>query len=102
MVKPNFNYFRRGCYHNLKHKLGVSRKDFKKYLSYGLGVRLRIPDEMNFKQVYDGLLEKHPTLFNLANLIENALFLKFVFRRDLDLNPSLSKSLNDRFTSTNS
>ena len=87
-VKPNFNYFCRNCYHNLKRKLGVSRSDFRKYLRYGLGVHLRIPEEMNFKQVYDSLLEKHPTLFNLANLIENALFLKFVFRKDLDLKPS--------------
>jgi hypothetical protein len=101
-VKPNFIFFCRGCYHNMKHKLGVSRKDFRKYLRYCLGVHLRIPEEMNFKQVYDSLLEKHPTLFNLANLIENALFLKFVLRSDLDLNPSLSKSLNDRSTSTNS
>ena len=87
-VKPNFNYFCRDCYHNLKRKLGVSRSDFRKYLRYGLGVHLRIPEEMNFKQVYDSLVEKHPTLFPLANLLENALFLKFVFRKDLDLKPS--------------
>ena len=84
-VKPNFNYFCRGCYHNLKRKLGVSRSDFGKYLRYGLGVHIHIPEDWNFKQMYDSLLETHPTLFSLANLIEHALFLKVVFHRDFDL-----------------
>ena len=101
-VKPNFNYFCRSCYHISKYKLGVSRSDFRKYLRYGLGVHLHIPEDWNFKQVYDSLCEKHPTLFKLANLIENALFLKFVFRNDLDLKPCRSYPLNDRTASTNS
>ena len=87
-VKPNFNHFCRGCYHRLKNNLGVSRNDFRKYLRYGLGMRIRIPEDWNFRQVYDCLLETHPTLFRLANLVENALFLKLVARRDLDLKPS--------------
>ena len=78
-VKTTFIYFCRGCYHNLKHKLGVSRSDFRKYLRYGLGMHLRIPEDWNFKQMYEHVLEKHPTLFNLANLTENALFLKLFF-----------------------
>ena len=74
-VKLYFLYFCRGCYHNLKHKLGVSRNDFRKYLCYGLGVHLRIPEDLDFKQMYEHVLEKRPTLFDFANLIENALFL---------------------------
>ena len=84
-VKPNFNHFCRRCYHKSKDMLGVSRSDFRKYLRYGLGVHIRIPEDSNFKQVYDSILEKHPTLFSLANLIENVLFLKLMFRRDFDL-----------------
>ena len=84
----NVNYFCRGCYHNFKHLLGVSGSDFRKYLRYGLGVHLHIPEDWNFRQMYDSLLETHPTLFSLANLIENALFLKVVFHRDFDLKPS--------------
>ena len=79
-VKSNFNHFCRGCYHRLKNTLGVSRSDFRKYLGYGLGMRIRIPEDWNFRQVYDCLLETHPTLFRLANLVENALFLKLVAR----------------------
>ena len=67
-VKPNFNYFCRSCYHIKKHKLGVSRSDFRKYLRYGLGVHLHIPEDWNFKLVYERIVEKHPTLFPLANL----------------------------------
>ena len=57
-VNPDFNYVCRNCYHNLKHKLGVSRNDFRKYLRHGLGAHLYIPEEMNFKQVY-GILKKN-------------------------------------------
>ena len=100
-VNPDFNYFCFACYHNLKHKLGVSRSDFRKYLRYGLGVHLRIPEDWNFKQMYEHVLEKHPTLFSLANLIENALFLKLMFSKDLDLRPSYCYPSNDNLTSTN-
>ena len=100
-VKPNFNYFCRGCYHNLKHLLGVTRSDFRKYLRYGLGVHLHIPEDWNFKQMYDSLLETHPTLFRLAKLIENALFLKVVFHRDFDLKLSYCYASNDNLTSAN-
>ena len=86
-LKPNFNYLCRGCYHNLKHKLGVSRSDFRKYLRYGLGVHLHIPEDWNFKQMYDSLLETHPTLYKLANLLENALFLKLIFSASIGLKP---------------
>ena len=97
-IKPYFDYFCFACYHNLKHKLGVSRNGFRKYLRYGLGVHLHIPEDWDFKQVYDCVLETHPTLFSLANLVENALFLKLVFRKDLDLKPNHSNSLNDHTT----
>ena len=99
-VKPNFTYFCRGCYHNLKHKLGVSRSDFRKYLRYGLGVHLHIPEDWNFKQMYDSLLETHPTLYNLANLIENVLFLKLLTRQDLHLKLNYCYPYND-YTFTN-
>ena len=88
-VKPHFTYFCRGCYHNLKHKLGVSRSDFGKYLQYGLGVHIHIPGDFNFKQMYDSLLETHPTLYKLSNLIENALFLKMFSRQDFYLETNL-------------
>ena len=93
-VKPNFNHFCRRCYHGLKDTLGVSRSDFRKYLRYGLGVHIHIPEGNNFKQVYDCILEKHPTLFSLANLIENALLLKLVFHKDFDLETMRRYSLN--------
>ena len=93
-VKPNFNYFCRGCYHNLKDSLGVSRSEFIKYLRYGLGVHLHITEDWNFKQMYDSLLETHPTLYNLANLIENALFLKLLSHQDFDLETIRRYSLN--------
>ena len=99
-VKPNVAYFCRGCYRNLQHKLGVSRSDFRKYLRYGLGVHLHIPEDWNFKQMYDSLLETHPTLYNLANLIENALFLKLLTRQDLHLKLNYCYPYND-YTFTN-
>ena len=40
--------------------LGVSRSDFRKYLRYGLGVHIHIPEDSSFKQVYDGILENTP------------------------------------------
>ena len=101
IVKLNFTYFCRGCYHNLKHKLGVTRSDFRKYLRYGLGVHLHIPEDWNFKQMYDSLLETHPTLFSLANLVENARFLKLVFHKDFDLKPNYCYASNDNLTITN-
>ena len=64
-------------------------------------MHLHIQEECNFKQVYDCVIEKHPTLFNVAKLIENALFLKLVFREDLDLKPSHSYPSNDNLTSAN-
>ena len=85
IVEPNFNYFCRGCYHNLKHLLGVSRSDFRKYLRYGLGVQVHISEHWNFRQVYDFILVKHPTLYKLAVLIESVLFLKFVSRNGIGL-----------------
>ncbi len=88
-VNPNFTYFCRVCSRDLKHKLGVSRSDFGKYLRYGLGVYIHIPEDWNFKQMYDSLLETHPTLYKLANLIENALFLKLPSRQDFYLETSL-------------
>ncbi len=91
-VDTYFNYFCRGCYHDLKHTLGISRGDVIKYLRYGLGVHLRIPEDWHFKQMYDCVLETLPTLFNLAHLIEHALFLKLVSRADLDLKHSSSNS----------
>ena len=94
-VKPNFNYFCRGCYHNLKHLFGVSRSDFIKYLRYGLGVHLHIPEDWNFIQVYESLLETHPTLYKLANLLENALFLKLSFSSNTHLNPRHRYQLSD-------
>ena len=100
-ANTDFNYLCFACYHNLKHKLGVSRSDFRKYLRYGLGVHLHIPEDWNFKQVYDCVLEKHPTLFNFANLIENSFVLKLVFRPDLDLKPRVSYSLNDTYPLAN-
>ena len=99
-VKPNFTYFCRGCYHNLKHKPGVSRSDFRKYLRYGLGVHLHIPEDWNFKQMYDSLLETHPTLYNLANLLENALFLKLICSASIGLKPRRDYQVND-YTLTN-
>ena len=93
-VKPICTYFCRGCYHNLKHKLWVSRSDFRKYLRYGLGVHLHIPEDWNFKQTYTCVLETHPTLYKLANLIENALFLKLVSHQDFDLETIRRYSLN--------
>ena len=93
-LKPNFSYFCRGCYRNLQHKLGVSRSDFRKYLRYGLGVHIHIPEDWNFKQMYDSLLETHPTLYKLANLIENVLFLKLVSHQDFDLETIRRYSLN--------
>ena len=94
-VKPNFNYFCRGCYHSLKHLLGITRSDFRKYLRYGLGVHLHIPEDWNFKQMYDSLLETHPTLYNLANLLENALFLKLIFSASIGLKPRRDYQVND-------
>ena len=99
-VRPICSYFCRGCYHNLKHKLGVTRSDFRKYLRYGLGVHLHIPEDWNFKQMYDSLLETHPTLYNLANLIENVLFLKLITRQDLHLKLNYCYPYND-YTFTN-
>ena len=96
-VKPSFNYFCRGCYHNQKHKLGVTRSDFK-YLRHGLGVHQHIPEDCNFKQAYECLVEKRPTLFPLANLLENTLFLKLVFRGGLDLRAVRSNPTNDTTT----
>ena len=81
--------------------LGVSRSDFRKYLRYGLGVHIHIPEDSNFKQVYDGILEKHPTLFSLANLIENVLFLKLMLRKDFDLDVIRRYSLNGCVRGTN-
>ena len=83
--KPNFNYFCCRCYRNLKHKLGASRSDFRKYLRYGLGVHIHIPDAWNFRQAYDCIFETRPTLYKLANLIENTLFLNLVFHKGFDL-----------------
>ena len=100
-VKPSFNHFCRGCYHKLKDMFGVSRRDFRKYLRYGLGVHIHIPEDSNFKQVHDSISEKHPTLFSLANLIENALFLKLVFHKDFDLEANRCYSLNDRHAFAN-
>ena len=100
-VKPNFAYFCRGCYRNLQHKLGVSRSDFRKYLRYGLGIHLHISEDWDFKQMYDVLSETHPTLYNLANLIQNALFLKLLSHPDLHLEPSYCYASNDKHTSTN-
>ena len=100
-VKTTFNYFCRGCYHNLKHKLGITRSDFRKYLRYGLGVHLRTPEDWHFKQMYEHVLENHPPLYNLANLIEHALFLKLIVSKDLDLKPSHSYPSNDNLTSAN-
>ena len=100
-LKPNFSYFCRGCYRNLQHKLGVSRSDFRKYLRYGLGVHLHIPEDWNFKQMYDSLLETHPTLYKLANLIENALFLKMLSCQDFYLETTPSRDLYDNTTFTN-
>ncbi len=101
IMKPNFAYFCRGCYHNLKLKLGVTISDFRKYLRYGLGFHLHIPEDWNFKLMYDNLLETHPTPFSQANLIENALFLKLVFHRDVDLKPCYCYASNDNHTSAN-
>ena len=84
-VKPEFNYFCRGCYRNLKYKLGVSRSDFRKYLRYGLGVQVHISEHWDFRQVYDFILVRHPTLYKLAVLIESVLFLKFVSRKGMGL-----------------
>jgi hypothetical protein len=81
--------------------LGVSRSDFRKYLRYGLGVHIHIPEDSRFKQVYDSILEKHPTLFSLANLIENVLFLKLMFRRDFDLEVIRRYSMNGCVRGTN-
>ena len=92
-VNPDFNYLCFACYHNLKHKLGVSRSDFRKYLRYGLGVHLRIPEDLNFKQMYDCVLVKHPTLFNLANLIENTLVLKLVYPQGFRFKPMSELSI---------
>ena len=99
-VKPNCAYFCRGCYHNLKHKLGVSRSDFRKYLRYGLGVHIHIPEDWNFEQMYDSLLETHQTSYKRANLIENALFLKLLSRQDLHSKPNYCYPYND-YTFTN-
>ena len=97
-VKPNFDYFCRSCYHNKKHKLGVTKTDFRKYLRHGLGVHQHIPEDCNFKQAYEHLVEKHPTLFPLANLLEKILFLKLVFRRGFDLRAIRSNPTNDTTT----
>ena len=100
-VKPNFNHFCRRCYHKSKDMLGVSRSDFRKYLRYGLGVHIHIPEDSNFKQVYDSICEKHPTLFSLANLIENVFFLKLMLRKDFDLETIRCYSLNGYVRGTN-
>ena len=94
-VKPNFNYFCRSCYRQLKHKFGVSRGDFRRYLRCGLGVRIHIPEDMNFRQVYDRTFGTHPTLYKLANLIENTLYLKLVFHKDFDLEAIRDYHVND-------
>ena len=94
-VKPNFTYFCRGCYHNLKRLLGITRSDFRKYLRYGLGVHLHIPEDWNFKQMYNSLFETHPTLYNLANLVANALFLKLIFSASIGLKPRRDYQVND-------
>ncbi len=62
--------------HNLKPKLSITRSDFIKYLQYGLGMHIRIPEDRSFKHLHEHVLERHPTILNLANIIENALFLK--------------------------
>ena len=80
-IKHDFDHFCHNCYRTWKHKLSITRSDFRKYLQYGLGMHIRIPESWNFKQMHEHVLEKHPTLFNLANLIENALFLKLFFQQ---------------------
>ena len=100
-VKPIFNYFCRNCYHIWKYKVGVSRSDFRKYLRYGLGVHLRIPEDWNFKQMYDSLVEKHCKLYKLANLIEKALFLKLVFHPGFRFKSKPMLSTYDRHTPAN-
>ena len=94
-VKPNFNYFCRDCYHSLKHVLGITRSDFIKYLRYGLGVHLHIPEDWDYKQMYNSLLDTHPTLYNLANLLENALFLKLIVSASIGLKPRRDYQVND-------
>ena len=77
-IKINFNHFCRSCYHELKRKLGITNKDLRKYLKIGFGDCLYISDTFSFKQMYELVSEKHPTIYKLANILENILFLKII------------------------
>ena len=76
----------------------ITTIDFRRYLQLGLGIDIRIPDGWNFKMVYKSLLKTHPTLAKLANLIENALFLKLLFCRHIHLNASSTYPSNNDHT----
>ena len=69
--KNQFQLVCRNCYHNLKRQIGITNKDLRKCLKIGFEDCLFMSDKFKFQQVCELMLEKQPTIFKLANLIEN-------------------------------
>ena len=85
-VRPDFSHFCYGCYHSMKRKYAITTDDFTQHLRDGLNLHGGPPDGWKFKQIHAHLKTVYPSMFKLANLLENALFLKIVLLGELHLN----------------
>ena len=93
-VRPDFNHFCYGCYHRMKRKYIVTTDDFIRHLNDGLNLEGGPPHGLKFKEIHAYLKTVYPTMFKLANLLENALFLKIIHRGELHLNARERLPLN--------
>ena len=78
----------------MKRKYAITADDFMQYLRNGLNLHGNPPPGWKFKEIHTHLKTVYPTMFKLANLLENALFLKIVLLGELHLNTRERLPLN--------
>ncbi len=93
-VRPDFSHFCHPCYHRMKRKYAITADDFMQYLRNGLNLHGNPPPGWKFKEIHTHLKTVYPTMLKLANLLENALFLKIALLGELHLNTRERLPLN--------
>ncbi len=84
----------------MKRKYIVTTDGFIHYLRAGLNLHGGPPPEWKFKEIHADLKTVYPSMFKLANLLENALFLKIVSLGELHLNARERLPLNGTSSSS--
>lgn len=79
--KPDFNKFCHYCYKSYIRFIPITNHDFINYINKSFNINLTLSNSnysCKFRDIYNVLKLKYPTIKNLDQLLENILYIKIL------------------------